>query len=65
MSDFPFCGVANHCVVVSSAIREGSSTDFGKMHVVCLGHIPQISTPTVVDRFEEEARKRDLEDPAQ
>ena len=51
--------------MICSVIREGSSTDFGKMRVVCLGHIPQISAPTVVDRFEEEACERDLEEPAQ
>ena len=61
----PLCGVANHCVVVCEVVGEGSSTDFGKTLVVCLGHIPQISTPTMVDRFEEEACKGDLEDPAQ
>lgn len=34
------------------------------MLIIRLGHIPQISTTAIVDRFKEEANERDLEDPA-
>lgn len=41
------------------------NVDLCKMHYLCFGHIPQVSAPTIISRFEKEASKRDLEDPAQ